>query len=171
MTTTIESLEFKKTISLGKIAYTGNQNRNEVTIEIEVKHKTNLRINTQLESINDYYTLSICGNIWNKNHSDIVSGGQNLEEIAKLFRANKKVQSIVKIWREWHLNDLEDGSDAQSKAVEYWESTGNKYDYRAACAFLKEMEIYVDRGYTYGSKRLVKPLPESVIEELKELAN
>ena len=58
--------------------------------------------------------LSICGSIWNPRGSDIYSGGQNIDEIAKIFSHNKKVQKIREIWDRWHLNDMRTSADEKS---------------------------------------------------------
>jgi len=86
----------KKTINLGKIDYdnTGKL-ENRVTIEIEYKEKKE-----------GQKVLSICGNIWNRRNSDILSGDQNLDEILRVLPKNEIVQKIHAIWKKYHLNDM-----------------------------------------------------------------
>tara|TARA_Y100001973_G_scaffold74174_1_gene108239 strand:- start:443 stop:1126 length:684 start_codon:yes stop_codon:yes gene_type:complete len=81
----------KKTLNIGSVDYenTGQKN-NKVTIEIKLKDGN----------------FSACGNVWDKRNYDIISGGQNLEEIGKLFPKNKQVKEIVKVWKKYHLNDM-----------------------------------------------------------------
>ena len=91
----------KRIINLGKVAYENDAKKNEVTIEIEVRDKPKGK------------ELLIRGNVWNKNHSDIVAGGQCYDTIEDLFPGNKRVKRIVEIWKRWHLNDMRPGCEHQ----------------------------------------------------------
>lgn len=88
----------RRVINLGKVDYTHTGKANcKVTVEVELEGGR----------------LSICGNIWNPRETDIYSGGQNIEEIADLFKGSRKVQRIKAIWERWHLNDMKAGTPAQ----------------------------------------------------------
>ena len=82
----------KRTISFGKIAYYGNRKENEVEIE--------LRLNEENKPV-----LSICGNIWNRIHSDILAGGQCLDTIAE-YKKTPLFKEIYVFWKKYHLNDI-----------------------------------------------------------------
>lgn len=63
-------------------------------------------------------SLSICGDIWNAAHTDIVSGGQNLDEMTEFLKGNPVFDEIYDLWKKYHLNDLNAGSYRQEKALE-----------------------------------------------------
>ena len=115
--------------------------------------------------------FSASGNVWNSPHTDIVSGGQNLEEIAKMFPKDERVKRIVEVWRTWHLNDMKAGTPEQEKAIKKWISGGNRYEYDKAVEYLKGEGLYeVDlegTPYRYGTKWLKEELPSDVRDEIK----
>lgn len=164
---------FEKTIYLGKVDYEGRGRKiNSVDIHIEIRNKPTAIDWETLKPVNNVPELSMSGNIWNSKHSDIVSGGQNLDEIQKLFPDNKELKRLIDIWRKYHLNDLHAGTKKQSEALEKWkkEKQIKSYDYDLAVAHLKSIGLYEDKGYKYGNGWLYQPLPESVITEIKELS-
>lgn len=75
-------------------------------------------------------------------------GGQVLDEIAKAYPRDEMVKRIVKVWRQYHLNDTTAGLPEQEAAIKEWLAAGNRYDYDKACKMLEE------RGL------LVVPIPE-----------
>jgi hypothetical protein len=93
-----KTVEYKKTIHLGKVDF-NNRGRCDCAVDVEVE----IRV---MENKDGQHELSICGNIWNHQHTDTHSGGQNGDTIAKLFPNNPKVQRIVEVWDRWHLNGM-----------------------------------------------------------------
>ena len=105
----------------------------------------------------------------------------------------------MKYWKEYHLNDMNAGTNLQSQVIEwffdekqvkqeiitnfekkqhhqkeaiilYEQTKLNHVDsYSLRCYFLKQHCLYNDMEYKYGFKWLVKPLPEEVITFFKEL--
>lgn len=144
----------EKVLNLGYIDYYGENKKNKVTLEVELKQKEK------------GICLSICGNIWNRNCSDIVAGGQCSDTIKMFFSHDKKIMRIVEIWERYHLNDLKAGTPKQEKFIEEW-TKGNKYEYAKVCEALKQEGIYIDNGYKYGSKWLFEEIPQNIIEEIK----
>jgi hypothetical protein len=148
-------------ISLGKIDY-NNSGRHNCLVTIE----------WSLEG----GRFSASGSIWNPRKTDIYSGGQNLEEIAKLFPSHKLAQRIIDVWRAWHLNDMKAGSPAQEawlktnpvKAV-YPESHYEKAGAALAAAGLNPDPSCIHNGapYRYGSAWLKVELPTDVIAEIE----
>ena len=131
----------------------------------------------------EYMELSICGNIWNGNHSDIVCGGQCLDTIAQ-YRGqlkNKEVfDELYDLWKHYHLNGLHAGTPEQEAAIEEWEKAGNKYDYDAVCEMLKARSLYEinytgmstgkwynNEPYNYGHGWLVQILPDDVLQRIE----
>lgn len=94
---------YRKTIELGTMPGDGWGYRSRLPVEIEV----------EIRDTEKGPELSICGDIWRPNRSDIVSGGQNLEEIGQAFPRDAKVQRIVEVWRRWHLNTMRAGCEHQ----------------------------------------------------------
>lgn len=84
----------KKVFHFEKIDYYGRGSRiNAVDVEVELKEKP------------DGLVFSACGEIWDGNHSDVVSAGQNLDEIAKYIH-NNRFSRIYAMWQKYHLNDM-----------------------------------------------------------------
>ena len=85
----------RKIFNFGKIAYYGNRRENLVTVEVELREKDGEK------------EFSACGNIWNRLHTGIISGGQNLDEISKTpVGHNKTFKEIYRLWKLYHLNGM-----------------------------------------------------------------
>ncbi len=148
----------KGKVTLGKVDFnrTGRK-ANEVDIEWEL-------------TPDGRFTAS--GSIWDANHTDTLSGGQNLETIARLFPRDERVQRIVKVWRNWHLNDLKAGTPSQERVVNAWlAKKGNKYDYDKVVAHLKSIGMYEDNGYRYGTRWLKEEIPTDIKNEIRYWSN
>ncbi len=161
---------YKKTINLGKIDANGRGRKsNAVDIEVEIKNRENATDWATQKKLHNVPELIISGAIWNERHTDWQSGGQNSEEISKLFPNNAKVQRLVEIWEQYHLNDMRAGSKKQTEALEGLKYEGNDL-YDAEKKHLKSKKLLVDNGYEYSSAWLYQPLPQSIIDEVKQLA-
>jgi hypothetical protein len=82
-------------ISLGKIAYYGSRKIHEVTIEIAIYYNDD-----------GTYQFTASGNIWNGSRTDIISAGQNLDEILKyihLLNHQSLFLEIYSYWMKYHL--------------------------------------------------------------------
>tara|TARA_R100000005_G_scaffold61331_1_gene31511 strand:+ start:34 stop:498 length:465 start_codon:yes stop_codon:yes gene_type:complete len=112
-----------------------------------------------LEQVESAYTFSASGEISND------SFGQNLDEMYRLNGDNYFFRRIYKYWKKYHLNDLRAGTQQQTKILKNCEST----DYDDRCKFLKEHDLYVDRGYTYGTMWLTQMIPKDVVRQIKKL--
>lgn len=111
--------------------------------------------------------FSMCAGIWNHIKTDMYCAGQCVEEIAKYFPANKKVQRMLAIWRDWHLNDLRAGTLKQEthlKALTFPGYPVSHYDW--ARSELAKVGLQPDDGYSYGSAWLTKSLPPEIIAEI-----
>lgn len=151
-------------LRLGKVAARGGWKVNAVELELELRTSE-----TGVE-------LSICGSIWNNMHTDIVSGGQNIDEIAKLFPRAWRVQRIKEIWQRWHLNHLHAGCEHQRAdwdASEQIEVNGERK--RVGWVYETEhprgllMKKCATCGYAYGSAWLKEEIPSDVLREVREL--
>jgi hypothetical protein len=96
-----------------------------------------------------------------------------------MFRKNSTVQKIVAIWREWHLNDMQASSPAQTEVLKRRKAEFPCYPksyYEWAKDVLTEEGVqpdnsYIHEGkpYSYGSAWLKKELPQDVIDYLESL--
>lgn len=90
-----------------------------------------------------------------------------------------KVAKLKKIWKQWHLNDMQAGSPDQILMIEAMreiDNPGNMEYYDWACSTLKAAGIYEDpnyliegKPYRYGSAWLSKEVPEDVLQWLYDL--
>ena len=85
----------RRVFDFGKVAYTGSRVENRITVSIELKEKDGRPV------------FSASGEIWNRSNSDIICGGQCLDEIAKTpIGSNATFQEIYRLWKLYHLNDM-----------------------------------------------------------------
>jgi len=153
----------RKTLNLGKVDYNGRGRKiNAVDITW---------------SIDDNGRFSMWAGIWNGNHTDYITCGQMVDEVAKLFPHNKKVQRMAQIWERWNLNDMRAGSSAQESwlranpiTVQYPESHYEKASKALADAWLNPDESCPNpetgEGYKYGSAWKMEELPDDVKLEI-----
>lgn len=148
-----------KIFSFGKIAYYGTRKLNAVELELELKHENNGKT-----------ILSICGNVWNAKHTDIVMGGQCLDTLNEFecLKNNETFKCLYRLWKLYHLNDLHAGTESQETLLENWE--GRKHgDYDSDCKYLESKGLLYDNGYKYGSSWLYRPIPENDLNVIKSL--
>ena len=150
-----------RTISFGKIAFYSKRKVNEVTVDI------------RLEDGDKGPKFSVCANVWNAHHTDIVAGGQILDELSKFkyLGGNELFRKIHRLWKKHHLNDMHAGTPEQEaylKEHRTWHG-----DYTKDCECLKEAGLYcvmVDgKPYEYGHAWLYWPISEQDLEEMKKL--
>ena len=56
-----------------------------------------------------YFT--VCANVWNNIHTDIIWGGQCVDTIAKSYRnigRNALYKEIAELWKKYHLKKISD---------------------------------------------------------------
>ena len=160
----------KKTFKFGKVAYTGNRRTCPAEVELELIDEGN-----GLE-------LLICGSIWNHIHTDIYSGGQNLDTMKKYLAGNETFARLFRLWKLYHLNGLNAGTARQKAALEKAGIT----DYVAACNYLKSIGLYVDKladnerlsvetekanrnHFEYGYGWIIRDIPAADLDEIYDL--
>lgn len=87
----------EKIFSFGKIAYIGKRKINEVTLEVE------------LRDWNGYPEFAACASVWNNIHSDIVAGGQMIDDLYNEFaslRDSILYRTIRLLWKKYHCKDI-----------------------------------------------------------------
>ena len=89
----------RRTYSFGKIAYNGKRKINEVTLEIE------------LRGWNGYPEFTAFAKVWNNIHTDIVAGGQMIDDLYNRFaglRLSLLYKTIMQLWEKYHLHNISD---------------------------------------------------------------
>lgn len=178
----------KKTFNFGKIDYM-NRGREDCAVDVTIclEEKGGEKVFNKAGNFtekynNKYIEFSASGNIWNSRHSDICSGGQNLDDIAKYIKT-PLFQKIYTFWKKYHLNGMHAGTPEQEKAVAEWKAKGNEYDYKKVCEMLKicglyEVPLTADligtrkadgKPYKYGHGWVISNIPEKDLEEIKNL--
>lgn len=137
------------------------------TLQRDKKDYENLSIVKMLDGV----VLTISGEVRYKGH--FRTGWQIIDELEYLLKADNvrwdvpkdKVARLVEIWKTYHLNDLHAGTKKQE---EFIKKMLPNYEYSNACVILKEAGIYEDRGYKYGHGWLYAPIPDDIIEFVRE---
>ena len=87
----------RKVFSFGKVAYNGKRKINEVTLVIE------------LSDWNGYPEFTACAEVWNNIHTDIVAGGQMIDDLYNGFAALRfsvLYKTIMQLWEKYHLHNI-----------------------------------------------------------------
>ena len=153
----------KKSFTFDKVAYTSSRRVNLPVIEMELRYKDE-----------DYNKpeLSICGELWNATHTDVVMGGQCLDELAQFesLTSNTLFNKLYRLWSLYHLNGCHCGTEKQEDAIRNAKMSGKKvFNYDDQCKYLESVGLLVDNGYTYGSAWLYREIPENDLEEITSL--
>lgn len=156
----------KAKISFGKVdGYGDGRKTCEVTLEVE------------LRDTDKGPEFSVCGNLWNNRHTDILWGGQCVDELfwtyGKQMQNPKLYAEILELWKKYHLNGMHAGTEEQEDAIEEWKAEGNKYDYSEVCCMLKERGLYeveIDgEPYQYGHGWLYREIPENTLNRIRKI--
>lgn len=180
----------KKRINFGKIDVYGiGRKINAVEVDIELRSRggdeTFIMENGEKKYTGnktpEYTEFTASGSIWNGRKTDIVYGGQCLDIIARYIKSSR-FKEIYELWKKYHLNGLHAGTPEQEAALKEWRDAGNKYDYDAACDYLKKIGLYEvnftgktvgrmydNEPYKYGHAWIVNDLPDEVIERIKNV--
>lgn len=144
----------KKIISFGKVAYYSNRKENEVTLELNLKEREKGIV------------FSCSAYVWNRIHTDIVAGGQCLDELVPYFKHNKLFMEIYNLWKQYHLNDMHAGTEKQEKLLEQYDT---RISYNEKCKILENNNLLYDNDYKYGSAWLFREIPEKDLNRIKEI--
>lgn len=152
----------KKTFDFGKIDWYGRGRKvNVVTVDVRFEDEAKGP------------TFSVCADVWNTRRTDIVAGGQILDELSKFkfLGGNELFRKIRRLWKAYHLNDMHAGTPAQEKYLA--EHRTWRGDYKKDRECLKEAGLYrvmMDgKPYEYGHAWLYWPIPAEDLAEIKEL--
>lgn len=117
--------------------------------------------------------FSCCGHL--KSFRNFYSGwGQNLDYAKLVLNNNKLFMTIYKLWKKYHLNDMNSSTPYQEKILKKYSKhygvnllNANAYDY--ACKVLKKANAYVDNNYAYGSGWLYREIEPKDLELIQKL--
>ena len=84
----------KKTFNFGKVDYL-NHGRKDCAVDVTI----------ELKDTDQGPEFTASGNIWNARHTDIYSGGQNLDTIAEYVKC-PIFKTIYRLWTLYHLNGM-----------------------------------------------------------------
>jgi len=146
-----------KTFTFPKVAYTSSRRVNLPTVEMELRYK---------DDDMKKPVLSIRGNIWNATHTDIVMGGQCLDELAsfdELF-CNPLFKKLYRLWKAHHLK-ISRGGPLQEAALK--DHKCNSYEER--CTYLESKGLLYEDGIKYGAQWWYHEIPESDLNEIVSL--
>ena len=153
-------MELKATLYLGN---KGKKGHSKVDLKLEQNTKGWC---FSASGLHDYQYNRSCRD-W-----DYQGGGQCLDSILHDHSRNKELQEIVRLWKLYHLNDLNAGTPRQT---EYLESLGKYIDYDWACDELTKAGLYADaefspnNPYKYGSAWLYREIPANDLTAIKNL--
>lgn len=134
-------------------------------------------VDVEITMKNTGLALSMSGEVWMKNNADCESCGQIydhiLEDVVTYKMPVDKVKRIIEVWRQWHLNDMTPGCvhitpEMKSKKLQIKSKTQTaawtRPDEHPDGILAKPCD---ECGYKYGTKWLHRPLPQSIIDEIK----
>ena len=131
----------KRILNLGKVAYYGKRKENDVELIAETKR--------------GYF--SVCGNVWNRTKTDILMGGQCVDEIAAMFKSNVAAQKLCRLWSVFHLYPVDKIPSRFRRVIDAFIDSGiNALFFDRLQAVRAEMEVveYVSRWGTITSGAL-----------------
>lgn len=113
---------YKTTIDCGKIDWNGTGRKvNPATVTVEYR----LEAKYIGGKIAPYWEFSACGDIWNARHTEMIAGGQILDELAKVCTL-PKFREVYALWQKHHLNGMTAGSPAQMDALKGFKLCADK---------------------------------------------
>ena len=179
----------KKTFNFGRINFNGTGRRYPVTVEAELKRRGGEKILRRDpasgkmietgETTPEYIEFTASASIGAR------CGGQCLDEINKHRRelADRDAwDELYKMWKLYHLNGMHAGTPEQEKAIYEWKAAGNKYEYGAACEYLKSVGLYEveytglsighrmeKEPYKYGHAWIIQEIPGADLLRIEQL--
>ena len=153
----------KRTITFGKIAYQTKRKTNEVTVELE------------LCETEEGPEFSASCDVWNSRHTDIIMGGQCLDDIQPYMRGKPLFAEIVELWKKHHLNGMNPGTPKQMQCIKDHKDEINEND----GWYIKELNLlnkynmdvveWQGKPHKYGTGWIYRPIPEPDLSRIKEI--
>lgn len=135
---------------------------NSVYINVKVVEVQREAETIDHEKVDKYTKLSISGlvsgtRLHEHSRGQVSDTVALVTDFANGFNA-EKLQTLLKIWDEYHLNDLQAGCSHQDSDA-----------YDTMDERLEKIPPCPETGYKYGHSWLLKKLPEDIVEQLTEL--
>lgn len=113
--------------------------------------------------------FTVSADVWNNKHTDIVMGGQCLDDLKPFLATNKTFNIIYRLWKLYHLNNMHAGTKKQEEALKqkFGGVDANRYDEQ--CEYLKSINLYNHNGYIFGSGWLKEEIPTDDLQSIKNL--
>lgn len=160
----------KKSIIFQKKVKIGYEDKNPIYLEVEIREND---LNTQAIFNIDGKILYIGSKKQTIDHkyvdkykelslsaSSKYFAGQAIDEVKKLIPINPKLKRVVEIWEEYHLNDT------QPNCIHQESFNCNCEDFKEKA---ENESNKCPMNYKYGSKWLLKELPEDIEKEIIQL--
>lgn len=119
----------RKKFQFGKVdGYNNGKKQCLVELEVELKEREEGKP-----------VFSVCGDVWNARHTDIIQGGQCIDTVwgqySKQLTNRTLYKEIMELWQKYHLNDTKAwcehqnyGDDMQEKVTVYHLRGNEEYD-------------------------------------------
>ena len=145
-----------KTFIFPKIAFYGGRKINQPEVEVELCYDNDGRAE-----------LSICAYLWNAHHTDIIMGGQCLDEMNEFesLKSNPTFRKLYEWWKLYHLNNLKSGGPLQEAALKDCQFSS----YEDRCSYLESKGLLYEDGIKYGAQWWYHKIPDSDLNEIKSL--
>lgn len=155
----------KSKFNVGLMATPYSKRRSRCWITAELRQRE--AINYETMEKETMYTFTASGTV--QHHY----GGQCIDTIYKGIKALtgkcemnfNTLKLINDVWEEYHLNDLTAGTKKQMDFLEHNKIVG----YENSRMMLETAGLLEDNGYKYGHGWLCKPIPEHIVNDLKEV--
>ena len=107
--------------------------------------------------------------VWNSKRTDILMGGQCLDDLFPYLKNNKLFLEIYRLWNLYHLNDLHAGTKKQEEFLKkhHIKNWANKYD--ETCEFLNKNNMLYDKGVKFGTTWHYWNIPKKDLEKIKKI--
>jgi len=93
--------------------------------------------------------------------------GQCADEVLRYWGHIPEVAEYCRLWERWGDNEKRTGTRDQISALEgVFEIDFENYEMWAK-AYLSDICLYLDRGYRWGSGRLIEIVPQEVLSEIE----
>lgn len=168
------SLNGGKRYETGSILVGWNAEGSRVFVSLAMEWREKDARSIDLEEVKGgYWSFSMSGETYMKGKRDSDTAGQISDELDGIGGAGDAISAedasaMKAIWDDLHLNDLNGGTRKQTAKAKELREQGIGPDMthknQVSWSEYKDM-IGEDRGYSYGSAWLVKPVPSDKVEQ------
>lgn len=134
--------ELRTRFEIGKIPFQTPRRSNMVELDVALTKRGGEKT-TDGRSCVEYveFTASAC--VWNTRHTDILMGGQCLDELVKHYPQITEDADFMQVytwWKRYHLNAMHAGMPEQEDVLQYAGLENAPYEQRLA--YLKSMGLF-----------------------------